>query len=384
MADRPKDTPSQDQGKKFPCQKCGAKLDFDPDAQSLKCPYCGHVEVIADDVAPGAELFLEEYLKKGTSHKAVVPGRSSQVTCVACGAVVLLEDKVATDRCPYCNAHLENKPESAEPMIPPASMLPFRLGLRHAIEAFNKWIASRWFAPTALRKLANLGQLTGLYVPYWTYDAMTVTHYDGERGDDYTETEHYTETNAKGETETKTRTVTKTRWSFVSGQVKHFFDDVLICGSQSLPTGLISGLNPWPLDELEGFRPQVLSGFQTERYAVSLSDGFDAAKEEMDGKIRSLCCQDIGGNHQRLHSVRTRYSAMTFKHILLPVWLALYRYRNETYRILINGCTGKVNGTRPYSWVKIALLVLGILLVIGLIIALVMGLGATAGSQMGH
>ena len=33
-------------GRKFPCVKCGARLDFDPKAKSLQCPYCGHVEKI--------------------------------------------------------------------------------------------------------------------------------------------------------------------------------------------------------------------------------------------------------------------------------------------------------------------------------------------------
>jgi hypothetical protein len=33
-------------GRKFPCEKCGARLDFDPSARALKCPYCGHEEKI--------------------------------------------------------------------------------------------------------------------------------------------------------------------------------------------------------------------------------------------------------------------------------------------------------------------------------------------------
>ncbi len=385
MPDAPPPLPSGDRdpvvsrpppaGKKFPCAKCGAKLDFDPGAQVLKCPYCGHAETIADVSGPGPERDLEEYLEKGAGNRKVVAGRSSQVACPACGAVVLLEDKVATDRCPYCGTHLENQPKSAEPMIAPESVMPFKVAQRDAIEAFNDWIKRRWFAPNDLRKFANLGQLQGVYVPYWTYDSMTVTRYDGARGDDYTVTETYTERNAQGHMETKTRQVTKTRWTSVSGQVRHFFDDVLVCGSKSLPDEHVAGLAPWPLEELEGFRPEVLSGFQTERYAVSLKDGFKQAQEIMDEEIRKLCCEDIGGDHQKLNSVRTKHLGVTFKHILLPVWTAAYRYRDKPYQILINGRNGKVVGSRPYSWVKILLLVLVIVLVIGLIFWLVMSLG---------
>lgn len=45
---------------------------------------------------------------------------------------------------------------------------------------------------------------------------------------------------------------------------------------------------------------------------------------------------------------------MTFKHILLPVWLAAYKYRGKTYRFVVNGQTGRVQGERPWSAWKIA------------------------------
>src|SRR5207253_3043448 len=113
----------------------------------------------------------------------------AQVPCSACGAVVVFEANVVTDRCPYCGSHIENQPEAVKPLIAPESILPFVVGERQAIDAFNQWIASRWFAPTALKQFANLGKLEGVYVPFWTYDSMTYTRYHGQRGDDYTVTE---------------------------------------------------------------------------------------------------------------------------------------------------------------------------------------------------
>jgi hypothetical protein len=263
---------------------------------------------------------------------------------------------------------LENKPEAAKGMIQPNGMLAFSITDRQARDAFNKWIAGRWFAPGQLRKLADLGRLSNIYVPHWTYDSMTYTHYTGERGDDYTETQYYTETDANGQQVQRTRQVTKTRWTRVSGMVQHFFDDVLILASQSVPERLMGGLAPWDLPNLEDFRAELLSGFQTERYAVGLREGFDKAKQVMDGIIRQLCMRDIGGNHQRLYTVNTQHVGVTFKHVLLPVWLAPYRYQQQTYQILVNGRTGKVNGTRPYSWIKITLLVLVILAIVGVVL----------------
>jgi predicted RNA-binding Zn-ribbon protein involved in translation (DUF1610 family) len=382
------------QGRKFPCSSCGAKLDFDPSAQTLKCPFCGHAEEIAPAKHGVMERDYAAYLKKLGSQRGVLPGRSSQVQCSSCGAVVLLEDKVATEKCPFCGAHLENRPEAAEAMIAPESILPFAVSDRQALQAFDHWLASRWFAPTELRQLANLGQFAGVYLPFWTYDSMTYTHYTGQRGEDYQETETYTETESFTETQTaadgtmqtvmstrpvtKTRTVTKTRWYHVAGQVQHFFDDVLVVGSKSLTHEEGAKLSPWDLKELEEFKPEFLSGFKTERYAIGLEEGFASARAIMDQEIRQMCMQDIGGNHQRLETVRTQHVGVTFKHLLLPVWLGAYRYRDQPFRVLVNARTGKVFGRRPYSTAKIALLIITIVLLIILLFATVMLLGGTA------
>lgn len=355
-------------GKLFPCEQCGAKIEFDPETRSLKCPYCGHSTVIAEladeEEATVVERDFEEYLDKlesGGGDTTAIAGYTSQVRCTGCGAMVLLEEKVVTEKCPFCGTHLENKPESTAGMIAPESLVPFKHDFRHAREVFNTWIGSLWFAPTELKEAANLGQLNGVYVPYWTYDAMTNTRYRGERGDDYQDTESYTTTDSSGNTVTQTRSVTRTRWTSVSGRVEHFFDDVLVCGTKSVPDHLVSYLAPWDLQKLEPFNADFLSGFKTERYGIGLKKGFGEAKRLMEPEIVRLIHRDIGGDHQRISDKRTQYFAITFKHLLLPVWVANYRYREKLYQILVNGRTGKLSGERPWSAWKIARLVLLIL-----------------------
>jgi DNA-directed RNA polymerase subunit RPC12/RpoP len=383
-ANEPSQPAAPPSGKLFPCPNCGAKVEFDPRTRALKCPYCGHTAVIPEteaDFEAVVERDFEEYLaKQDAGADAVIAGRSTQTRCTGCGAMVLLEDRVVTEKCPFCGTHLENKPESAAGMIPPESLLPFAVDTRLAREAFDRWLHGLWFAPTELKRVANLGQLSGVYVPYWTYDAMTYTRYRGERGDDYQDTETYTERDAQGNMVRKTRTVTRTRWSPASGQVEHFFDDVLVCGSKSMPPQLITYLEPWDLENLEGFRPEFLSGFKTERYAVGLAEGFDEAKLMMEPGIASLIRRDIGGDHQRISWKKTKYLAVTFKHLLIPVWVANYRYNDRLFQIVINGRNGKLSGERPYSWWKIIGLVAIILLAIALLMALV---GLTSGKAMG-
>jgi hypothetical protein len=202
-----------------------------------------------------------------------------------------------------------------------------------------------------------------MYIPYWTYDSKTTSHYSGERGDDYTVSETYRTKDSQGRTVTRTRQVVKTRWSPASGVVWNTFDDVLVLGSTTLPRGKTEGLEPWDLENLTSYRDEYVSGFGAEVYQVDLDAGFNRAKEIMDSTIRSSICADIGGDHQRIHSVKTRHDNITFKHILLPIWISVYRYRNKVYRFVINGRTGEVQGERPWSKVKVFLFALTVIAV---------------------
>ncbi|HEY3965104.1 MAG TPA: hypothetical protein VGM05_11185 [Planctomycetaceae bacterium] len=382
-------------GRKFPCPGCGAKLDFDPSQRALKCPYCGYAEEIAPTSEAVRERDWEEYWQHANDQGSTIAGRSSEVQCKACAAVVLLEDKVAADRCPYCGNDLENKPVSAKSMILPEGILPFRIDQKTAVNGFKRWIEGRWFAPGDLKQLANLGRWAGIYVPFWTYDSMTYTHYTGQRGDNYQELETYTEpetyftTDSNGNQVSQTRMVTKQRmvtrirWWPASGDVENFFDDVLVCASHSIPADLMNQLEPWDVHNVESFRPEFLAGFQTERYTVDLNEGFEHARGIMDGQIRTLCCRDIGGDHQQLHTVSTQHTAITFKHILQPVWLAPYQYRDKTYRIAVNARTGEVVGTRPYSYWKPVLWILAILAVAAVVAGIAALVGAVGKSAHG-
>ena len=93
----------------------------------------------------------------------------------------------------------------------------------------------------------------------------------------------------------------------------------------------------------------------------------------MDRVIERDVRFDIGGDRQRIHTVDTQVKDVTFKHILLPVWMAAYIYRGKTYRFVVNGRTGRVQGERPYSAMKITLAVIAGLIVaagVGYLIAM--------------
>jgi hypothetical protein len=101
-----------------------------------------------------------------------------------------------------------------------------------------------------------------------------------------------------------------------------------------------------------------VAGHHSLRYDTGPEAALEEAKLRMAEVIAADCKRDIGGDVQQLHQVDTRYSDVTFKLVLLPVWIGSYLYGGKPYQVLINGVTGEVQGDRPYSTVKIIVAVL--------------------------
>lgn len=358
--------PAQEsQKRQYACPGCAAALEFQPGAKELACPYCGRREAIAQDAEHVEELSYLEYLR--SSRIPVAKLGEKQVRCNGCGATTGSNDLARN--CPFCGSGLVVEVASEE-LITPNAVLPFKIAKGDAQDRFRRWIASLWFAPSQLKKLAADEGMRGIYVPHWTYDAETRTFYSGERGEHYWITQTYTEM-VNGQAQTRTRQVQQTRWWPASGNVGRFFDDVLVPAvAKTFTTKELDQLQPWDLDSAVAYEPSYLAGFQALRYEVDLEPGFEACKRIMDPTILADCRKDIGGDEQRVHSRKTQYSAITFKHVLLPVWLAAYRFRDKTWRVRINARTGELAGERPYSAAKIATLVAVVIVVVVLVIVL--------------
>ena len=335
---------------RFPCEQCGADYRFDPKAGNLVCSHCGHAQVVRDTADHGSPL-RELDLKAALSQQ--LPEVEMEVTrvtsCPNCAAQVEFSSETHALECPFCATPVvADTGESRH--IKPKGVVPFELEERAAHEAMSSWLGRLWFAPNGLQAYARKGRaMEGIYVPFWTYDAESQSRYSGARG-----TTYYVTQTVMVDGKPESRRVAKIRWTPVSGRVRRFFDDVLVLASKSLPKRYTDALEPWDLSALAPYQPQFLAGFRAEAYAVDLEEGFQEARAQMDRVIERDVRFDIGGDRQRIAQIDTQLSDITFKHVLLPVWLAAYKYRGKTYRFVVNGQSGRVQGERPYSAWKIA------------------------------
>ncbi|MEZ6058298.1 MAG: hypothetical protein R3C01_16485 [Planctomycetaceae bacterium] len=355
-------TTDEGKGRIFPCDGCGADMVFHIGEQQLQCPYCGFLkEIETDETAEVREQDYHAMLKrlKALEEEGVdlqVPDQS-EVRCNSCGGTVLFQGTLTSSECPYCGSPIQrNKVHSATQRIPVDAVLPFLIDRKSAADRLKEWVQSRWFAPNEFRRRGANGTFQGIYLPYWTFDSLTFTSYSGQRG------ENYTVTVGTGKNQ---RTETRTRWYPASGSFQRFFDDVLVVASAGLPDKYILALEPWPLSRCIPFTQQVLAGYLARTYDVELPDGFAEGRARIDEALLRDVRRRIGGDKQRVHSVKSRYDEVTYKHLLLPVWMLAYRYQEKSFQVFINAATGEVQGERPYSVVKIVLAVMCVLAAIG-------------------
>lgn len=339
--------------KQFPCKSCGAAAFFDPESQGLKCNYCGtitEIEEMEDEI-------LEHDFQESLDHepKEKWQGDTKVVQCENCGGKTVLEDSATADKCSFCGSpHVVMMSEFSG--IKPESLIPFRISREKVKVLFRKWISRKMFAPRALKKEYKGDKINGIYIPYWTYDSDSFSAYTAEAGTYYYVTEHYT-VMVDGKPQRRTRQVRKIRWRRVSGTYGRFFNDLLVNASNSNNRRMVAGVEPFRIEGLVGYKPDYLSGFSAERYAVPLKEGWGIAKEEAVSILRTEITRKINADEVRNLRLKTQYSDIKYRHTLFPVWLSSYRYRKKTFNYMVNGQTGRFSGKAPVSVLKIILTV---------------------------
>jgi len=352
--------------KTFPCKQCGASLVFSADDTALKCEYCGATNYLYPPKLPIYEHDLDKALNKITQSPRYDLKAPKDIKCPVCAATFTLEPNIRSTRCPYCDAPIVTNLDIFMPLAP-ESLLPFKINQKKAKEIFTKWVGSLWFAPSELKKYTQSdSKFEGIYLPYWTFDSDTITHFQGYRGDTYYERVHR-RVYIDGREQVVEEMEPRIQWTPVRGEVQLHFDDILIGATKTLPRKLADSLQPWDLENLVPYDEKYLSGFESETYSVALDDGFDYAKSYMEFEITNAVRRRIGGDHQKISYIQIYHENKSFKYILLPVWTAHFQYKNKEYRFAINARTEVIKGERPYSKLKIFLVGFFVLLLLALL-----------------
>jgi len=334
---------------KYACPACGADAHWNPAKRALVCPFCGTespatLETRGDDTIIVEHDLVAALRGVPDSQRGWQTAKVS-VKCQSCQAISVFDPNRVGQRCEFCGSSQLVPYEQVKDPFSPESLLPFAIKESQARDLVRAWYGRQWLAPNNLRKRALTDTVRGIYLPYWTFDARVHASWTADSGRYY-----YVTVNGKREQ--------RVEWTPASGELDHFFDDELVAASTGVGAGLLRGLEPFPTGQLIPYDPGYLAGWTVERYQIDLVNAATRSREIMEGKIQQMCAAAVPGDTQRNLDVHSTFSDQKFKHILVPVWLLTYTYGAKVYHVAANGVTGKMAGERPWSWIKIALLII--------------------------
>jgi hypothetical protein len=294
------------------------------------------------------------------------------IKCESCGAVNTVDAHVISTECAFCGSNQVVPQEQVAQVIKPESLLPFQVDQNRAVLLFRQWLGRGFFRPNPVRKIAKEAQarLQGIYLPFWTFDAYTSSRWRADAGYYYYVDEDYWTTDERGRRAKGRRQVQKIRWEPASGFLPLYFDDVLVPATTSIERDMVERIYPFETESLVPYEPGFLSGWGAEAYTVELKEAWTTGQQIIQRDVQMACAHQVPGDTHRNLQVDTAFSNMTFKHVLFPMWIASYRYKDKVYHFLVNGQTGEVQGQAPISWIKVVLVVLVSMIVIAVLFLL--------------
>jgi hypothetical protein len=350
-APAPKEKPDQET-RTFKCRHCGGTVSYSAEQRQLTCPYCsGSQEITAEEVGRRAAEF--EFTLETMERALYGWGQErKELVCESCGAAVAVAPNVLTSTCVFCGSNRVHARDVTGDMLRPSALIPFVVDRERLRGLVTEWLGRGWMHPPELRDVWALRELTGVYLPFWTFDADIRADWKAEVGTE--RVERY-----RQDGEWKSRMVID--WSWRTGRVRVPVDDHLVSGTTHVSRVILGKVLPFDLHGLTEYAPDYLAGWQAAGYDVPLQDGWQIAKEEMREQTKRACYTDTGSSHVRNFQMAADFTDERWRYILLPVYLASYPFDGRTFQVMVNGQNGKVAGQKPVAWARVWLAIAALL-----------------------
>lgn len=297
---------------------------------------------------------------------------TNSISCKNCGATTDFEVTAHVLKCAFCGSEqIMTQPSDPNRLVPEA-IISFTVEEERARSAFREWLGNGFFRPGDLTKMASLREIRAVYLPFWSFDAIARSQWTAMSGRHRYRTESY-QTVENNQTVTRQRQVQETDWFPANGHHEAQYTWELVTASKGLEQKWVDAIEPFNYSELRQFQPQYMLGRGAEECAVDRGQAQHLAQQMIQQKESSECGRLVPGDTHRDLQVSTMLDNVTARLLYLPIWVAAFNYKQNVYRFVVNGQTGKVTGEAPVSYVKIAMVVglvaLVLLIIVGLVFA---------------
>lgn len=304
------------------CSVCGALLD----EEDLFCANCGTEAPHTGQAAATQRAFDSKY----------------NFECQGCGASMSYDASAQALRCPFCGSEKLAEQKDAK-TLEPEFVVPFQLSESDALAHLRNWLGSSFWRPGDLSQAAEVTTLTKVYVPFWVFAARVFTYWTADTN--------------------QVPWGARASWYPVTGENRNEYQGVIIGASSVLTPAETNAICPFDLAAAVPPDQVDLSNVVYEQFRVQRKYARPLAQAGLENLERQACTKFVPGNCRNM-KVNVRVEGLTGQPALLPVWILAYRYRDQVFRFLVNGQSGRCTGTAPTSYKKIAAVV-GIAIAIG-------------------
>lgn len=343
--------------KKSGCPSCGAIMVYNPERQKLYCENCETCKDIEFVKLENKRAWDQR--DKATKSTKEWASETKNLKCKNCGASVVLNKLEYTKKCPYCESALVGESEELL-KIAPDGIIPFKFSFADASKKYTQGVKKKFFVPRRFKKSIPVENIKGIYIPSFSFDANSVSVYNGRLADDET----YTDRNGNRKTVTK--------YQNISGTQHHNNIDVVVESSSKINQAELMQILPFDMTGLVEFKQGFIMGYTVEQYESTVDECQKIAKRTMEDNIKRIILSKYSHDRVVSFDMKTTFSEEKYLYNLLPIYRCDFNYKKKNYKTYMNGQTGKVGGGFPVSAWKIFFVILSFLLVVGGAIALVM------------
>ena len=336
----------------YKCPGCGGPLKWDASKQQYSCEYClsGYTEEELKRLTPQKENYRdvteeEAEAMNAAGGKAEASGKVRLYQCPSCGAQIVTDETTAASSCYYCHTPVVME-DRLKGISAPDKVIPFTIDKAKAETIFKNWLGKRKYAPKGFFDPGRIDGMTGVYFPYWIYNAQVHGQAQGTGEKDRVWT-----SGSERYTETSVFRIDKSGDMPVSNLSRLALNKAsrVLCESVA----------PFDYEKMRPFSNGYLSGFFAECRDVEKS----TIETDVRDEVRSYAANMLRNNLQagytrvRLTNVRTEITKEHWEYVLMPVWTVTYKDRDgKIYYFSVNGSTGKTVGELPVDKGRLALL----------------------------
>ena len=322
------------------CPGCGASigLKYDPETLNMTCPFCGLVSQLPN---PGAAPAVQELDFNSALQRASVNWGNIKklIVCANCGGQTVFDAEQVTGACPFCGSTSVTPAAENSQIMAPQAVIPFGIAKEQTQLCFENFINS---SHVASRKVygCKLENVVGIYLPFWTYDALTVSNYFAHT----METRYAPSQN-------------------IRGVLNKFYDDLVIYGSDKIRHPHIKRVQEFDFQRMVPYTAKYLAGIPAERYTVGLNDGWERAKEQIREKTKRILNRKFFMK-ATIDAINYSFYNVKFRYVLAPIYLATYKCGRKTFPVAINGQMGKTYCKYPTFLGKLVVIPLIVILAV--------------------